>query len=456
MRWTPQELARDTQGHLERDAKRPVESAFIDSRGPIHGGVFVPIVAARDGHDFIDDAVRGGAAAVLVGNGRESPAGNVSVVRVDDTLTALSRLAACRRERYTGPVVSVSGSNGKTTTRACVAAVLDAAYRPVLATKGNLNNHLGVPLTLLGEPHEPGAMVLEFGMNAPGENEHLAGIVRAEAHVITSIGIEHLEFLHSIEAIAAAEAEPLHLLAHDGVAVVPSDEPLLTSHLRGLNCEIVRVGPTEDADVRILGVDVGRRTRVVMAIRGGQPFEVTLQLFGAHNARNAAAAIAIGLHWGVSMADMKEALERVTPVGDRGRVLDYDPHIVIADCYNANPGSVSVALESLVRLKEMQTIAILGDMLELGPTEAKLHEEIGDVAATLGVNALIGVGPRCRWMVEQAVKRGVDAVATETIEDAVAELRARIESQPSAILLKGSRGMKLERVLERLDLHPQA
>jgi UDP-N-acetylmuramoyl-tripeptide--D-alanyl-D-alanine ligase len=227
VRWTAESLAEAAGGSLMRRSDRPIAGAFIDSRNPLPGGVFVPIVAARDGHDFLEHAVVGGASAVLVGRGRAAPTGDLTVVEVNDTQEAFDALARDARARCQGPVVAITGSNGKTTTRAMITAVLEAGDHRVLSTWGNFNNHLGVPLTLCGEPHDPTAMAIELGMSAPGENDHLASIVHPDIAVITSIALEHVEFMGTLEAIAAAEAEPVPHIREGGALVVPGDEPLL-------------------------------------------------------------------------------------------------------------------------------------------------------------------------------------------------------------------------------------
>jgi UDP-N-acetylmuramoyl-tripeptide--D-alanyl-D-alanine ligase len=453
VRWTARELAEQAGGRLLRPGSRSIASAFIDSRAPVTDGLFVPIVAARDGHDFIDAAVQGGAAAVLVRVGHPAPEGDVTVVEVGDTLAALGTLARARRASLPAPVVSISGSNGKTTTRAMVAAVLRAGFDPVLCTTGNLNNHLGVPLTMLGTPHDPAATVVELGMNAPGENDHLASLVRPTIHVITSVALEHLEFMKTIEAIAAAEAEPVRHVVQGGVVVVPSDEPLLGPHLRG--ARVLRCGPDADADVRVLEVETSTTTRALLRPRSLDAVDVRLKLFGAHNARNAAAAMAIGVHLGLPMHDIVAALESVEPVGDRSRVTSSGPHLLVADCYNANPGSVSAALRSLASLRATRSgplVAVLGDMLELGPREDALHAEMGALAGELGVDALVGIGPRSRHTVEAARARGVEAAHfdADAIAEAVAWVQDRIDADPGAVLVKGSRGMKLERFVQAL------
>ena len=340
---------------------------------------------------------------MLVARGKPTPEGDVTIVEVDDTLAALTRLGAASRDRVDGPVVSITGSNGKTTTRAMVEAVLGSALDDVLCTRGNFNNHLGVPLTLLGEPHDPKAMVVELGMSAPGENDHLARIVRPTAAVITSVALEHLEFMGSIEAIAAAEAEPIPHVREGGVVVAPADEPLLRPHLPKTG--VSTFGPGDDATVVIESVQQRERTEATLRLPGGERIEIRLQTFGLHNARNAAAAICVGLHLSLPVAPMVEALEAVQPVGDRGRALSLGPHLLIADCYNANPGSVEAALGSLAALRDERPgklVAVLGDMLELGPTEIELHADCGRRCAELGLDLVVAIGPRSKATAEAA------------------------------------------------------
>jgi UDP-N-acetylmuramoyl-tripeptide--D-alanyl-D-alanine ligase len=465
VRWTPETLAAAAGGRLRQIAERSIATAFIDSRAPRRDALFVPIVAARDGHDFITAAAEAGASACLIGAGRSTPPGceDLTIVEVDDTLAGLSALGRAARSQIAGPVVAITGSNGKTTTRAFIEAVLATGFDPVLCTRGNFNNHLGVPLTLVDEPHEPAAAVLELGMSAPGENHHLAGIVAPTIHVITSIALEHLEFMGSLEAIAAAEAEPIAHLRAGGALIVPADEPSLIPHFAKLSegVELLRVGPAgaEPLDVAILEVEVGVRTKAVLGLRGGERLELRLATFGAHNARNAASAVAVALHLGLPRAPLIDALEAVDPVGDRGRIGELGPHLLIADCYNANPGSMDAALRSLALLRAARPgrlIAVLGDMLELGPSEDALHREVGATAAALGLDAVLGVGERAEAIVEAARAGGVSAAmhlpADEAgVERAAAWVRAQLDDRPGAALFKASRGIRLERVLARVS-----
>jgi UDP-N-acetylmuramoyl-tripeptide--D-alanyl-D-alanine ligase len=456
VRFTPESLAAQAEGQLRRRGGSDIAGAFIDSRSPRPGALFVPIVAARDGHDFLGHAIAGGAAAVLVARGRPLPAGDVTVVEVDDTLAALSRLGARSRERVRGPVVAITGSNGKTTTRAMVEAVLASAIPDVLCTRGNLNNHLGVPLTLLGEPHEPRAMVIELGMSAPGENDHLAAIVRPTAAVITSIALEHLERMGSLAAIAAAEAEVVPHVAPEGMVVVPSDEPTLRPYLpAGPRPAVLRFGPDAEADVQVLDTRLGARTEAVLRLPGGERVTLRLRLFGAHNARNAAAALAVGTRLGLPLRPMLAALEAVEPVGDRGRVHAWGEHLVVADCYNANPGSMEAALTSLAALRRERPgprVAVLGDMLELGPQELELHAEVGRRCAALGLERVVTLGPRSETTARAAADAGASAVHMgDDVQAAAAAVREALAgTAPGAVLVKGSRGIRLERVVAAL------
>ena len=455
VRFDPESLAAAAGGRLLRAGDRAIDGVFVDSRAPLPGGLFVPIVAARDGHAFVADAIAGGAAAVLLAKGRPLPAKEaVTVVEVADTAAALDALARAARERCRGPAVAITGSNGKTTTRALVEAALPTRYRELLATRGNLNNHLGVPISLLSGPDEPDAIVLELGMSAPGENERLAALVRPDVAVITSVAIEHLEFMGSLEAIAAAEAEPLRHLRPGGVVVAPDDEPTLEPHLVGR--DVLYFGSGDRCAVRVLGAELGEGTTATIRLPDGEVARLELRAFGAHNARNAAAALAVGLHLGCEAGPMLAALAAVEPVGDRGRVLRFGPHLVIADCYNANPGSVEAALRSLGALRRAGArVAVLGDMLELGPTGPELHAEVGRLAAALGLAGLFTFGELAGEAARAAAAGGIPARHFGRDLDALtAAVREALGAAPGAVLIKGSRGVRLERVVAALTQTP--
>lgn len=465
MEWSPGELAVAARGELVRDGGGKISCAFIDSRAPIAGGLFVPIIAARDGHDFIVDAVRGGAHAVLVDHAHEIPEldPSVSVVRVGDTQGALDKLATAARARVNGPVVAITGSNGKTTTRAYIQAVLESHYEQVLCTSGNLNNHLGVPLTLLGTPHAPDAMVLELGMSAPGENAHLSEIVSPDVGVITSVGVEHFEFFESVEAIADAEFEVATSIRGAGSLIVPCDDALLAARAPSRACDrLIRVGPCTDADVRIerawIDEQASPRTQASVHLSGGRVYTVELRAFGLHNARNAAAALGVAEALEIPLEPVLDRLAQVEPVGDRGRVFRCGEHLVVADCYNANPSSMRAALSSFVALRaccDGPLVAVLGDMLEMGNASAQFHQDLGGEVADHGIDCLVGVGAKAVHAVSTAKTRGVtargfDPSDVDAIVGAILDGLTSDAGGTGAVLFKASRGIRLERVVEQL------
>ena len=469
MRWTPSSLAAACGGVLRRASERAIATAFLDSRAPRTDALFVPILAQRDGHDYVASAIAGGASAVLaaredVVRALVSGPDDVTVIEVDDTLRALQALAHDARDRIMGPVVAITGSNGKTTTRAFAAQALATSLRPTGCTRGNLNNHLGVPLTLLDEPHEAAATVVELGMSAPGENALLGSLVRPDVAIVTSIALEHLEFMGSIEAIAAAELEVLPFVRPGGALVIPDDEPLLDAlltpeALRGTTVLTVGYGRGERAPyVRIVEAELALvpepRTRAVLEVAGGQRVRVELRPFGLHNARNAASALAMAHHLGIDLTAAAEALSTVEPVGDRGRVVARGLTTFLADCYNANPGSMEAALRSLAAVRvpnDVTKIAVLADMLELGPSSAALHAELGRLVAELGITQLVAVGPESRRTAQVAASEGVRVrwCAAPDLDAIAAALQDMLpESRRALVLLKGSRGMRLERILD--------
>lgn len=461
VRWTPQSLTQACQGQLKSIGSRPLSTVFIDSRRPVQNGVYVPIVAARDGHTFIEDAIRGGASGVLLMRDQSEQwisriASEITVVEVEETSQALTILARNCCKTFGGPVVAVTGSNGKTTTRSYIESIVARRFDPVLATKGNLNNQLGVPLTVLGEPHDPAAKVLELGMSAIGENRHLAEIVRPTIAVITSIGLEHLETMKDLATIARAEAETVEFLPKDGALVIPDSEPLLEGLIpRNFEGRIYRFGSSERADVRILDVALGDRTCVHVELADTRTrHRFQLHSFGHFNARNASAAICVGRHLEIRMPDMINALESVQSVGDRGRILNWHGHRVVADCYNANPASMSAALFSLAEMAKQsdhRSIAILGDMLELGPEEIGLHASLGREVVDLGIDVVLGLGTLTRHTIDAARAQG-HTCAEHMGEDprmAIDWLKHNFTENPEVtLLIKGSRGMRLERIFE--------
>jgi UDP-N-acetylmuramoyl-tripeptide--D-alanyl-D-alanine ligase len=447
-----------TGGALVRgDAVAEFSGVGIDTRAVAPGSLFVAVKGDRfDGHDFAEGAVAAGAQGVLVARGRGGHIGAGVVIEVDDPVQALGAIGRAQRQALPAlRVVAITGSHGKTTTKEMVAAILAAAVGPeaVLKTEGNLNNHLGVPLTL-GRLHGGHRYaVVEMGMSGLGEIAYLTELARPDVAVIVSIAGVHLEQLQTIENVARAKAEIFGGLGAGGIAVYPAAEPLLTPHLAGLSPAQRRTfGPADviDADVRYDHVRVGP-TGVELRLYSDDNVSVlNVPLIGRHNASNAAAAAAVARALGIDHKPIVDGLARVRPAKHRAQLVPLGGRTLLDDCYNAAPPSTRAAIDALVEITPLsgQKIAVLGDMLELGPDSERLHAEIGAYAAER-VDHLITIGPQSAAMHAAAAALGDRRLHTDDPEAAAARVSA-ISRAGDVVLVKASRGMRLERVIEAL------
>ena len=454
------QLAQMTRGDLivrELPGGAPAREAFlksgfdgasIDTRTLAPGQLFVPLPGSRaDGHAFLAEAFARGAAAALCARerfgeweGREPG----PLVVVDDVTGALQRLAARWREGWPGTLVGVTGSAGKTTTKDLVAAAL-ATRAPTLRTEGNLNNHWGVPLTLLGLRPEHRAAVVEIAMNHPGEIGALAAITRPTAAVITNAGSAHLEGLGSLEAIAKEKASLAFALKAGDTAFVGADSPRLLEALRGAPCRLVRYGFAARAELRPRAVETLGEAGSRIEVDGFPPLR--LPLVGRHQVSNALAALAVSREMGCDPEAVVRALEAVRPTRGRMEIRRLAGATLLVDCYNANPDSTRAALETLAAWPDAKRrIALLSDMLELGPAAAALHRETGAAVANA---ELWAVGTHAEDYAAGARAAGVDARVFADLADARTALGSAL--RPGVVvLLKASRGAALERVLEGL------
>ena len=446
----PHELAAACGGTLAAPgAGVPARGASIDTRTLEPGDVFFAVVGGtRDGHDFVAAAAERGAAAVVVSRDVPAPS-NVAVVRVADATEALGRLAADERERRALRVVGVTGSAGKTTTRALAVAALAARFR-VGGTSGNLNNQWGLPLSLLRLEDGVEAAALEMGMNHAGEIARLARIARPDVGVVTNVGTAHIGFLGSKEAIAAAKAELLEELPDDGAAVVDAASPELAPHLARLRCKVVRFGLEPGADLvaeRLEG-DIVRGASFVVA-----GTHVRLALWGRHAALNALAALGAARAAGVPIAEAAPRLAAVEQQPGRGRVLRLFRGVALIDeIYNANPGAMEAVLAEVAKASwNGRRFAVLGDMFELGEFAPELHRAVGRAAARAGIGLLWAVGPLAAETVRGAAEAGLaDARVFPDAEAAAAEIGKALRDD-DLLLIKGSRGVALELVRDAAE-----
>jgi UDP-N-acetylmuramoyl-tripeptide--D-alanyl-D-alanine ligase len=428
----------------------------IDSRNIQAGELFIAIKGGRfDGHDFVPEAIRKGAwGAVVERSALEDKYGSLgnlkNILPVEDTLFALQEMSHMHREKYHIPVVGITGSNGKTTTKEMLASIMKQKG-PVLKNEGNLNNHIGVPLTLLKLEARHRAAVIEMGMSAAGEIDLLSRLVSPDVGIITNVGPAHLEFLGSLDMVAEAKAEMLGNLKSDGTAVFNADDRYFETLRKKWNGRVISFGIDSRAAVSASDIRQDKDFTDFTLTADGSKIKVRLRTVGRHNVYNALAAAAAAIAAGMSLDAVKSGLDDFAPVAMRSELKLIHGRTVLADCYNANPGSVQAALETLISLRTgMQSIAVLGDMLELGNATDEAHKEIGRTAARLGVNVLITLGALSKYMLEGAAEAGMpkSRLFAAGSHAEAAELLRKHSKNGDAVLIKGSRGMKMEKILE--------
>lgn len=445
------ELVHATHGALvSGDLMGSVASVGIDSRTLPPGAAFFAIRGHRlDGHAFTREAASRGAGALVVENIPDDLPSGVPLILVDDTTQALGRLAAFHRQRFDLPVVAVTGSNGKTTTKEMIAHVLATRWK-VLKSEESLNNQWGVPLTLLrlGPEHE--ALVIELGTSGFGEIRHLASLARPSVAVVTSIGPAHLEFLGSLEGVKRAKGELVEAIGTDGIVILNADDPMCLSLEEKVKGRLFTFGRSLAAHVRSVPPTEETPDGLLCTIElAGVPETVHLAFAGRHNIQNALAAALTGSVLGLDAAEIVRGLEAARP--RKGRLVWKRGEInILDDSYNANPASVRAALETLVA-GGGRALAALGDMGELGEVAEEAHREIGRYAAELGVDALVAVGPLAARAAEAARASGCPRVSSvETVKEAVARLSEWL-APGDKLLVKGSRVMRMERIVEALS-----
>ena len=438
----------------------PFDGAFTDSRKPLARGLFVALRGDNfDGSDFVGQAVQGGAAGALVPADAlakaKAQAKNAALLTAVDTGRALGALAAAWRRRQTSVrLVAITGSTGKTSTKELIAEVLSAAG-PTLKTEGNLNNEIGVPLTLLRLADEHRYAVIECGMNHLGEIARLAQWADPDVGVVTNVGPVHLEGCGSVDGVAHAKGELYHALRDGAVAVANADDARVLAQAKLSRRKLVTFGASYGSDVRLISAHHGGPgLRVEMELRGARR-TVELKLIGTHNGHNATAAAAVGVALGLDEDLILRGLAKATTPGRRMRPVQMPGGaLLIDDCYNANPSSMKAALLTLTHLVrgKGRAIAVLGDMLELGHTELDLHRDVGRFAAGAGLSLLVCFGSRARALGEGAHEAGLPPECIEYTEDPAEAVRlvlARVRPE-DVVLVKGSRGMKMERISDPL------
>ena len=452
--WTVQKILEATAGALVRGQPAgDVAGIAIDSRRLTPGEAFVAIRGKRfDGHCFVEEAAHRGASCLIVSHLPTSTNGSAALptVLVPDTTKALGQLARFHRRALGLPVIAVTGSCGKTTTKELIAHMLGDA-ETVLRTEGTQNNHIGVPLTLLRLTPRHRTAVVELGSNHPGEIAYLAAIAEPDVAVITNVGPVHLEFLGSLMGVLKEKISLLDALPSNGTAVLPGDQLDVCleapKHLEE-GVRVVTFGATDRCDIQAL--DIQRHVQG-MALRLRDQFsQWAVPLVGYHNVENALAAVACAWACGVPLSVAKERILSFEPIPLRSQVVRCHGLTILNDCYNANPLSFARALETLRDLEARRRVAIVGDMLELGSYAPSAHQAIGRLATQLGIDSVLAVGEYA-GDVAQGVREGrPDGVITYRTVSELIERLPQMLQQGDGLLVKGSRKLNLERVTDFL------
>lgn len=427
---------------------RIARGVSIDSRQVRPDDLFVAIRGPRhDGHGFAPDAAEAGASVVLADHRLEG-LGDAALILVNDTTDALGALAADERSRRDVRVVAITGSSGKTTTRELTGAALSARYR-TYTSHGNLNNQWGLPLSLLSIPERSEVAVLEMGMNHAGEIAALTRIASPDVGVITNIGSAHLGFFSSLRELAAAKAELFEEMPAGAVGVVNGDSALLMELATRVERKLIRFGLEEGVELRA--------TNIAGELRGGMRFSVSgttvsLRLWGRHAVLNALAALGAAQALDVPLEDAAARLADVAPMAGRGRLHALvGGSLLVDDAYNSNPTAVRAVAEALAGFEwRGRRIAVVGDMLELGDHAAELHREVGRVLGKQGIDRLLAVGSFAAELAEGARETRVASISEHA--DAESALGALVSEMSAGdlIVVKGSRGVRLDRVVEGL------
>jgi len=434
----------------EFDLKAVAQGYSIDSRTIQPGELFFAVKGERmDGHDFVGQALENGAAAAVIGRDQFARyTAKTGLMTVDDTLSALQTVAAAVRRLWGKPLIGVTGSTGKTTTKEAVAHVLSSRFR-VLKSEGNFNNHFGLPLMLLKIEPEHDLAVIEMGMSHAGEIAALAKIAQPEIGVVTNVAPVHLEFFDSVAGIARAKYELVEALPAGGTAVLNADDEYVSQFGRDFRGKVVLYGLRTSADVRAENIQSrGAEGSTFDVVVGSCREKAVLPLVGTHNIYNALAAVGVGLERGLTPSEAVGALASLASADKRGQVVKLGNITIINDCYNCNPKALEAMVDALAAIPAKRRIVVVGEMLELGPAGDDLHRRAGEQIAAKKIDLLLGVRGQAQQMVEAARHAGMQAEFVATPEEA-GEWLAREARDGDLVLLKASRGVKLERALEK-------
>ena len=427
-----------------------INKVSTDSRTIKPGELFVALRGENfEGHDFIEAAAKAGAAGALVGFvWADKVPNNFAILRTTDTLKAYQTLAANYRRSLTLKVLAITGSNGKTSTKDFAAAVLVRRFQ-VTKTEGNFNNHVGLPRTILEATSQDEVAVWEIGMNHPGEIAALSEIAMPDAAIITNIGVAHIEFMGSREAIATEKGALAEAVEPQGTVILNSDDPFSAKIAARTRARVVLAGTT-GGTVRAIEIRQSTEGSEFTIIEGAHRCRAQLPVAGSHMVQNALLAIAAGRAFGLSLEECAAGLAAAPLTKARLQIKEIGGVQFLDDSYNANPDSMKAALRTLVELDtEGKRIAVFGEMRELGGESERGHREVGEATATLGVDQLITIGTAAEFIAEGARTAGLNKVSSARSTAEAARLLGEIAEPGDLVLIKGSRAARTEEVIEQ-------
>ena len=426
-------------------------SVTTDSRKISKGSLFIALQGEKfNGEDFVEESFQKGATAAIVSKNFNRAVDGV-IVKVDDTLTAYQQIASAWRDKFNIPIVAITGSTGKTTTKDLTAAVLGSLGK-VLKTSANFNNEIGVPMTLLELNENHKAAVVEIGMRGLGQIESLAKIVKPTIAIVTNVNETHIELLGSMENIARAKGELVEAIQSGGTVILNADN-FYTEFLKKLvnpNVKILTHGIEHDADLKAENISITNSVTDFDMNYKGEIYHFDLPIIGRHNVSNAMSAIAAGISAGVSIQQARQGLSTLVTTKMRFEVIHRDKITIINDAYNASPASMRASIKTAAEIYENRKIAVLGDMFELGDISEKVHREVGECVAENNFDILITVGALGKFIAEGAKSAGMEKIfVTNSHENAAKTLRGILQAD-DVVLFKASHGMHLEKIIEMI------
>lgn len=450
VQFTANEVRTAVEGKLLKVVNESFTRVTTDTRKIERGDLFIAIVGEHfDGHDFIEQAIEKGAAGVIISctyDEKFLQKLQATVVWTADTLIAYQQLAKLHRQHFSIPIIAITGSNGKTTTKDLTAAVLSSKFN-VLKTQANFNNEIGLPLTLYQLNQQHDVAVVEMGMRGLGQITQLAEIALPTIGIVTNVGETHMELLGSLDNIAKAKSELVEAIG-TGTIILNADNAYVKAMREKAKGKVILFGCAEDADVRAVNIQSNGKSTIFDCIAHGKTYTLQLPLVGQHNVSNALAAIAVGIEQSLTFAQIQQGLHDLAMTDMRFAVSTVHAYTVINDAYNASPMSMIAAIDTLAEIAKSRKIAVLGDMLELGSVSVDAHKRVGEKLAVANVDAVVTIGEMAVYIAESAKQGGVQCVVACTNHAEAGETLQSILQAGDTILFKGSRGMKMEKVIE--------